>query len=69
MAIHIRDLRERYDLTLEELSKLAGVPLEIVQDIEAGMEEVGGADVEGVYRALRSSIHAFLPDDSVHESD
>lgn len=68
MATHIRNLRKRYDLTLEKLSELAGVPLEIVQDIEAGVEEVDRADIERVYRALRSSIHASLPGDSVYES-
>ena len=68
MAIHIRDLRKRCDITLEELSELAGVPLEIVQDIEAGVEEVARADTEAVYHALRSSIQEFPPGDSVHES-
>ncbi len=68
MATHIRNLRKRYDLTLEKLSELAGVPLEIVQDIEAEVEEVDRADIERVYRALRSSKHAFQPGDSLHKS-
>jgi len=52
MAIQIRDLRERRDLTLQDLADLAGVPLEIVQDVEIGVQEVSSEHVQRIRLAL-----------------
>jgi len=52
MAIQIRDLRERRDLTLQNLADLAGVPLEIVQDVEIGVQEVSSEHVKRIRLAL-----------------
>ena len=45
MAIQIQDLRKHQDLTLQDLANMAGVPLEIVRDIEIGVLEVGSEHV------------------------
>ncbi len=52
MAIQIRGLRERRDLTLQDLADLASVPLEIVQDVEIGVLEVGSEHVQRIRLAL-----------------
>ena len=52
MAIHIRDLMEHRNLTLQELADMAGVPLEIVQDIELGVLEVGSEHVKRIRLTL-----------------
>jgi transcriptional regulator with XRE-family HTH domain len=52
MGIQIKDLRECRDLTLQDLADLAGVPLEIVQDVEIGVQEVGSEHVKRIRLAL-----------------
>ncbi len=51
-----REMREHRNLTQRDLADLAGVPLEIVQDIEAGVEEVSVEDVERTYQALQTRL-------------
>jgi predicted transcriptional regulator len=47
-------MREHRNLTQQDLADLAGVPLEIVQDIEAGVEDVSVEHVERTYQALQA---------------
>ena len=53
MDLSIREMREHRNLTQQDLADLAGVPLEIVQDIEAGVEDVSLQHVERTYQALQ----------------
>ena len=52
MTIQIKDLRESHDLTQQGLADLAGVPLEIVRDIEVGVLEVDSEHVKRIRLAL-----------------
>ncbi len=56
MDLPFREMREHRNLTQQDLADLAGVPLEIVQDIEAGVEDVGVEDVERTYQALQTRL-------------
>ncbi len=56
MDLPFRELREHRNLTQQDLADLAGLPLEIVQDIEAGEKDVSVEDVERVYQALQSRL-------------
>ncbi len=54
MNLPFREMREHRNLTQQDLADLAGVPLEIVQDIEAGVEDVSVEHVERTYQALQA---------------
>ncbi len=56
MDLPFRELREHRNLTQQDLADLAGLPLEIVQDIEAGEKDVSVEDVERVYQALQTRL-------------
>ena len=56
MDLPFRDMREHRNLTQQDLADLAGLPLEIVQDIEADDKDVSVEDVERVYQALQSRL-------------
>ncbi len=52
-----REMREHRNLTQQDLADLAGVPLEIVRDIEVGVEDVSVEDVERTYQALQTRTY------------
>ncbi len=54
MDLPFREMRENRNLTQQDLANLAGVPLEIVREIEVGVEDVSVEDVERTYQALQS---------------
>lgn len=54
MDLPFRMMREHRNLTQQDLADLAGVPVEIVRDIEVGVEDVSVEDVECTYQALQS---------------
>ncbi len=54
MDFPIRELRNHHYLSRQDLADLSGVPLEIVRDIEAGVEDVSVEDVKRVYQALQT---------------
>ena len=56
MDLPFREMREHRNLTQQDLADLAGVPLEIVRDIEVGVEDVSVEDVERTYQALQSRL-------------
>ena len=56
MDLPFREMREHRNLTQQDLADLAGVPLEIVRDIEVGVEDVSVEDVERTYQALQSMV-------------
>ena len=56
MDLPFREMREHRNLTQQDLADLAGVPLEIVRDIEAGVEDVSVEDVERTYQALQTRL-------------
>lgn len=55
MDMPYREMRTRRHLSLEDVADLAGVPLEIVRDIEAGVEEVGLEDIRRIHQTLKTS--------------
>ncbi len=56
MDLPFREMREHRNLTQQDLADLAGVPLEIVRDIEVGVEDVSVEDVERTYQALQTRL-------------
>ncbi len=56
MDLPFLEMREHRNLTQQDLADLAGVPLEIVRDIEVGVEDVSVEDVERTYQALQSMM-------------
>ncbi len=53
LAIQIQDLRKHQDLTLQDLADMAGIPLEILRDIELGVLEVGSEHVTRIRLDLK----------------
>ena len=56
MQLTICELRKQRNLTQEEIAGISGVPIEIVQDIEAGIYDVGTADMKRVSKVLMTGI-------------
>ena len=56
MDLPFREMREHRNLTQQVLADFAGVPLEIVRDIEVGVEDVSVEDVERTYQALQTRL-------------
>ena len=56
MDLPFCELREHRNLTQQDLADLARIPLEIIQDIEAGVEDVSVEDVEHTYQALQTRL-------------
>ena len=54
MELPFREMREHRHLSQHDLADLAGIPLEIVRDIEAGVEDVSLEDVERVHKTLQA---------------
>ncbi len=52
MNLQIRELRIQLGLSQKRLARQAGLSLEIVRDIESGVQEVAHEDVERVYQVL-----------------
>jgi len=55
MDLPFRKMREHRDLSEEDLANFAGVPLEVVQDIEDGARGVRSEYLERVYQALQET--------------
>ena len=56
MDLPIREMRKHRNLSQQDLADLVGVPLEIVRDIEVGVEDVSVEDVERIYQALQIGL-------------
>ncbi len=54
MELPFREMREHRHLSQQEVASLSGIPLEIVRDIEAGVEDVSLEDVERIHQTLQT---------------
>jgi hypothetical protein len=62
MQLPICELCKKRNLTQEDIAEISGVPIEIVQDIEAGICDVGTADMKCVTKVLTTGIgHVARP--------
>ena len=68
MKTRIKELRARYDMTQEELAKLAGVRRETIVFLEKGKYNSSLKLAYDIYKILHSRIEeVFIFDDSVVE--
>lgn len=54
MELPFREMREQRGLSQQDLADLSGIPLEIVRDIEAGVQEVSLEDIDRAFQTLQS---------------
>jgi transcriptional regulator with XRE-family HTH domain len=54
MDLPFREMREQRGLSQQDLADLSGIPLEILRDIEAGVQEVSLEDIDRTFQTLQS---------------